>query len=352
MSEIKNILIKNYRGIKNLTINDLNKINIFVGPNNSGKTSILEAIGLSIPLIEENLSTFIDSLGTRYHRFTPDTFISMFPIDNEDNNAITIMSEFYNNLKINLSVKYEKDMNIDENGESFRNLKCNYNYNIKENGKVSEQLVTVILSEERKGLAIRHRVDKNSELKIIYNYVSFSRMDRNEKLLDYIDKLLENNQRKELIGALKIFDESIENFEVVGKSRIVKIFSTKHKKPLTIYDYGNGTYKVFFIITAALLSKNGILLIDEVEAGIHIKALAKVVDKLLKICELNNVQLFMTTHSLETVDSILYNYDENDSLGNNIVTYHLKKNDESSKAIRYSANKLKELRENLGFDIR
>lgn len=352
MSEIKKILIKNYRGIKDLAINDLGKINIFVGPNNSGKTSILEAIGLSIPLIEENINTFIDSLGTRYHRLTPDTFISMFPIDNDDNNAITIMSEFYDDLKINLSVKYKESMKIDEDGDTFRNLRCNYNYKIQENGKPSKQLVTVSLNEERKGVAITHRVDKKSELKIIYNYVSFSRMDRSEKLLDYIDKLLENNQRKELIEALQIFDNSIENFEVVGKSRIVKIFSTNHEKPLTLYDYGNGIYKVFFIITAALLSKNGILLIDEVEAGIHTKALAKVVNKLLKICEINNVQLFMTTHSLEAIDSILYNYDEDNILSDDIVTYHLKKKDESSKAIRYSANKLKELRESLGFDIR
>ena len=41
----KEIYIKNYKSIKSLNI-PLTKINVFIGPNNSGKTSILEAIML------------------------------------------------------------------------------------------------------------------------------------------------------------------------------------------------------------------------------------------------------------------------------------------------------------------
>ena len=33
-----------YRGLKDLELNDLKKVNIFIGSNNCGKTSILEAI--------------------------------------------------------------------------------------------------------------------------------------------------------------------------------------------------------------------------------------------------------------------------------------------------------------------
>lgn len=36
-----------YRGIKDLELRKLKKVNAFVGPNNCGKTSILEAIILS-----------------------------------------------------------------------------------------------------------------------------------------------------------------------------------------------------------------------------------------------------------------------------------------------------------------
>lgn len=41
---VREFTIGAYRGIENLQLNDLRDINIFVGPNNCGKTSILEAI--------------------------------------------------------------------------------------------------------------------------------------------------------------------------------------------------------------------------------------------------------------------------------------------------------------------
>ena len=48
---LKNIHIKNYRGIKDLEIKDFKKINLFVGDNGVGKSSILD-------YIEENYSVY------------------------------------------------------------------------------------------------------------------------------------------------------------------------------------------------------------------------------------------------------------------------------------------------------
>ncbi|WP_270387570.1 AAA family ATPase, partial [Megamonas funiformis] len=147
------------------------------------------------------------------------------------------------------------------------------------------------------------------------------------------------------------FDNSIKNFEVIGKNRIIKLFSTKFDKPLSLYDYGNGMYKAFFIITATLLSKNGILLIDEIEAGIHTKALTRFMTKLLSVCKINNVQLFMTTHSLEAIDTILYDC-QYDNCIDDIAIYHIKNTEKKTDVKRYNGEKMKRLRDNIGFDVR
>lgn len=42
--DLKSISIKNFKGLKQLELNDLNQINIIVGDNNIGKTNLLEAI--------------------------------------------------------------------------------------------------------------------------------------------------------------------------------------------------------------------------------------------------------------------------------------------------------------------
>lgn len=44
---IKSIAIKNYRGIKDLEINNFKKYNFFIGDNGSKKTTILESLGIA-----------------------------------------------------------------------------------------------------------------------------------------------------------------------------------------------------------------------------------------------------------------------------------------------------------------
>ena len=49
---IKSIRIKNYRGIKDLEIDNFKKYNFFIGDNGSKKTTILESIGIGLSLLE------------------------------------------------------------------------------------------------------------------------------------------------------------------------------------------------------------------------------------------------------------------------------------------------------------
>ena len=59
MDGIKNINIKNFRGIEQLTVEDFSRVNIPVGQNNSGKSSVLEALmfvsGMSNPFLPQNM---------------------------------------------------------------------------------------------------------------------------------------------------------------------------------------------------------------------------------------------------------------------------------------------------------
>lgn len=75
---VREFTIGAYRGIENLQLNDLRDINIFVGPNNCGKTSILEAIILSG--LFDDVDLLVDALVSRYHGFSTEYFESLFPI--------------------------------------------------------------------------------------------------------------------------------------------------------------------------------------------------------------------------------------------------------------------------------
>ena len=59
---IQDIKIENFRGITSLEIQDFKKINIFVGKNNCGKTSVLEALFLVTGISNPSLSVTINNM--------------------------------------------------------------------------------------------------------------------------------------------------------------------------------------------------------------------------------------------------------------------------------------------------
>src|SRR5437867_9721370 len=60
---LKNIKIQAYRGFRELHVEGLNRVNLFVGQNNSGKTSILEAA--QVIASEGNVGVLLRSLRHR-----------------------------------------------------------------------------------------------------------------------------------------------------------------------------------------------------------------------------------------------------------------------------------------------
>lgn len=348
---IKDFIINDYRGLQNLTLKDLNKINVFVGPNNCGKTSILEAIILSG--LFDDVDLLADTLKSRYHNFSPEYFKSLFPVGQEP--VIRLQSGMeQSNKMLHTNLKYEKSQII-TNDESASisdvfELKflCSY-------GDITEDSPSnfiVRFEDVKDGLKIV--IGKSPENNILNmhipcKFVSFSRFESSLRLIDDIDKVLERNLRQELIDILKLFDDKINNFEIVGKDRTIKLFKENQKVPLTLYDYGNGMYKAFSIAASALLSKDGILLVDEIEAGIHSKALKDFIEKLLDVCSIYNVQVFLTTHSLESIDIIL---EDCQSRLNDVSIYHIRNKEKQTVAKKYSGEKLFILRNEIGFDVR
>lgn len=350
---VRDFTIGCYRGIEDLKIKDLAKVNVFVGPNNCGKTSILEAIifcGLY-----EDVDLFIDTFISRYQKFSAEYFESLFSIDKEPVICLKLKDD---KKELHTHITYEKSRmirsddsaNVPETNivETFE-LRFSYEDISRSHGRD----YIFIRFEEEKGnykVSVGSSADKHqSSRDMPCKFIAFSRFDRSERLLKDVDTLLDQNLRGELIEILQIFDKDIINFEVIGKNRTIKLFKTGQKKPLTLSDYGNGMYKAFYIATSALLSQDGILLIDEIEAGIHNRALTEFINRLLEVCEKRNVQLFLTTHSLEAIDIILEDCKE--SLAN-LAVYHIKNQEQRTKVRRYGGSKLVNLRNEIGFDVR
>ncbi len=88
------------------------------------------------------------------------------------------------------------------------------------------------------------------------------------------------------------------------------------------------------ILNALVSSENGIVLVDEFETALHTSAMENVFRFVISTCKKLNVQLFLTTHSIEAVDKILKCSDEEID---NIRIITLKKDDVSEKTFGKSS---------------
>ena len=113
--------------------------------------------------------------------------------------------------------------------------------------------------------------------------------------------------------------------------------------------FGDGLRRVFTLASAIPGAKDGLLLIDELEIAVHTRMLEKTFNWLVEFCCKYNVQLFATTHSLETIDAIIEicKGEEIDLVG-----YRLQKGDVQTTTKRFDKEYLTQLREELGVDVR
>lgn len=113
---------------------------------------------------------------------------------------------------------------------------------------------------------------------------------------------------------------------------------------IPIHAVGDGTRRALhFAALLADLDRGGVLLIDELEVGLHTSALRDVFSWLGKACRDASVQVFATTHSLEAIDAILEGVPDED-----LALYRL----QDGEARRYAGEVLRTARVELGQEVR
>lgn len=345
MSYLSYLNIKKFRGISNLEIENLVNINIIVGDNNSGKTSLLESIAfLEKPdSIKNMLLNASRRDSNKISKF--ELFLEMFP-KNQNNIRDIQIESIINNIKNELKIEGKISEVVDFNSRnSYFDSKVFEGYvNLKKDNE--EILNKEIYIQENKQM--RSSEDLNL-IKIIYMtpYDHFI-----ENMLNNTIEVIKEGDKDKIVKLLKLFDENIIGFEVLPnlKQNSSSIY-INHKiyNLMPLSSFGDGVKKVLTLASGLINAKNGILLIDEIETAIYKDMINDVFKWFVKSCMEYNVQLICTTHSLEVIDSIV------EGMGNNIsklACFRIETIDNDMNATRFSGSKLKDIRTILGQDVR
>jgi len=357
--------VKRFRGIKDLSLQNLNHINIIAGDNNSGKTSILEAIHL-----------LKDPAGL-YNLFRT-------AVMRENGKLISVLSFFDSFLNMLPKDSYEIEIEAygDKVGEIVIELK----------GEIRE----ILLDKKSLSSLMQKRVAKYDIAEIettayigLYecaidnnvvkypieftSYTEFTRLPRSKYdtiNISYlapsrhltgnnIDNIVKSPSYKDLcIYLLKLFDEDIEDVLYTKHDLYNKPIENIMHKTLGIMPlstYGDGIKKVISLANGIASAKDGILMIDEVETSIHKKYYKDIFAFLIKACQQYNVQLFLTTHNQEAMDTFL---DIQDYIGDkhiedrlSVITFRNDKDSGKTLSRILQGNEVKRNRDNFNFEV-
>jgi len=320
LSEIE--IIK-YKKLENLKINKLNRINIFAGVNNSGKSSLLEAINL---LINQNDTyNFLDMQRIR----------GKFP----KLNALWLNSEFRDKIEIKGRFNYVPiSLNIQKEEEETDNLDKN-NY-------LSTFEFESTFGDENLKSSVRLFQDKNEKfyktIRVVCNN-SYS----NPYLIQnrtYLEKSYAKAVSKDILKDILTFiKDNIDNdiTDIRFTKECIETFQVNHKDfTVDLSGFGDGLQAIFYIALQFASAENGVILIDEFENGIHYSLLEKFTEFIQKLAIKLNVQVFLTTHSKETIEAFVNNGFENEDIN----FYRISKNRKTGNinTIKYNSKLLLE----------
>ena len=134
---------------------------------------------------------------------------------------------------------------------------------------------------------------------------------------DLLKNIVDNPEYKKLaISILKKFDESIVDicYTKADDESFVESIITENGVNMPFSVYGDGIKKILYILNKLFDATDSILLIDEIETGLHKKYYNKLFPVVFELAKKLNVQLFIATHSMEAIDAILeYGKYENDT---------------------------------------
>ena len=161
------------------------------------------------------------------------------------------------------------------------------------------------------------------------------------------------DHRKGLVlDLVQKFDREIEGINVASfrGERPAIYLSHRRLGPMPLSVFGDGIRRAVLLATILpTLKDGGLLLIDEIETGIHVSALERVFAWLTKAARDFRVQIVATTHSLEAVDAIALSAPEGQP---DLVTFHLDQTEQETRVKRIDGELLLRLRRERGLDVR
>lgn len=343
---MKNILplrsfeVEGYRGIRHLLLPRLERVNLFVGLNNAGKTSLLEAVQL-------------------YASRTPRTVLA------------GILRE-RSGLRPRFATRRERDITSEQVSAAVEGVRALFYGTFS--GAVGDRIILGPADETEERLTILlpwagaaladtgdplelelflgpdsplielERGPEQAELSLDWFlrrfgvmltgtrsstvYVPAQGLDPT-RVTDLWDQVAAAGFAEQVEEVLRTVLPELERIYLLGESassgRSIALQLRGTSRPVPLSSMGDGTNRVFAVALACVRARRGALLVDEVENGLHHTVQREVWRAIFLLAEKLDVQVFATTHSWDAVVGFQFAANQSDAEG---ILYRLERGDD------------------------
>jgi len=293
MRKISQIKIKNLRGITNLTIKDCGNVNILVGRNGAGKTSIME--GIAFASMGNEPENFPGIVGLRGER---NMHVAIQSLHNQNStnieiNLVTAIGSY--GTSIEPPTFYSQAIGgRPDGGPKLLKMVCRQTHPKRDGGKTTHRREMTLTPS---GVQMLGSADISCKRCIDSFFVS-GRATGTEADREVLSALTQADKIGELISMLALV-EPVSDIRLTDDSIIVKAAGTM--RPLK--SMGDGFNRLFIIGGGLLLPRVELVLVDEIDSGLHPSLMGKFWKHLNTFLEKTGSQIFCTTHNEQMIEA-------------------------------------------------
>ena len=322
---IKSLEIKGFRALADLRVEGFGKVNLVTGKNNSGKSSLLEAIrilvtGGALKTLYEilNYREELGANGDSERTYLPTelapfcNLFSGFPdlASSKHGFSITAAGSLPVSIsRVSASINWfirktdsERQGFLYEpaSGDMFDDVDSFPALNLDIAGR--KRVVPLDRFQRR----FPNRADADAApVPCVYLDPFSSRSTTQMGVL--WDAIALTDVEHEIVKALKVVSADIQAVSMIGsderttRPRTAIAKSSRYPSPVPLRTFGDGLNRLFGVILSLCNARNGVLLVDEIENGLHYSVQTEIWRTIFRLTKDLNVQVFATSHSWDCV---------------------------------------------------
>ena len=313
MRKINKVHVKSYRGLRDVRLEGLTDINVLIGPNTSGKTTVLEALHVianpSSPGVLASLGFWRgmgrltlhapDALETIFRNMSLDDEVSIRCRTSEGEHQLALAPLRAGERKLIVESRHlEEEGSASPSIESDELLGIKFLYEPPSGSSVESLLeLTSKGYEQTQGkLATRLRSF----------YIHARRLTSAAETAAAVTNLMENKCEDRFLHAMQKIDSRVQNI-LPGSRRRYPVLLVDIGLPHLILAnvMGDGFCRVCLMVTGMVAKGTQLLIVDEIDSGLHKSVMAAFWKGMLQLSKHYQFQVFCSTHNEEMLHHTL-----------------------------------------------